>query len=66
MYLMNRDFEIVRARMQNRLRRAERARVAAEALAGADGRRSTPNAAVAAVTICDASCAQSDVARDAA
>jgi len=66
MYLMNRDFEIGRARMEDRLRRAERARVAAEALAGADGRRSPQNAAVAAVTICDASCEQTDVVRDAA
>jgi hypothetical protein len=38
MYLMNRDFQIGRARAADRLRRAERARVAASALAGVDGR----------------------------
>jgi hypothetical protein len=65
MYLMNRDFQIGRARMEDRLRRAERARVA-EALAGADGRTVTRDAPVAALTICDASCEQAEVACDAA
>jgi hypothetical protein len=66
MYLMNRDFQIGRARMEDRLRRAERARVAAEALAGADGRTVTREAPVAALTICDASCEQAEVTCDAA
>lgn len=68
MYLMNRDFQIGRARMEDRLRRAERARVAAEALAGAgaDGRKVGRDAPVAALTICDATCEQAEVACDAA
>ena len=55
MYLMNRNFDIGRARAADRLRRAERARVAAGALAGANGR-----------TTCDANCEQAAAVCDVA
>ena len=61
MYVMNRNFELGRARAADRLRRAERARVAAGAQAS-----HAPDALIASLAICSANCEQAAAECDAA
>jgi len=70
MYMVDRGFELGRARMADRLRRAERARLAELASASTDGGQVVRPAPVASLAIsdpsCDSSCGRTEVLCDAA
>jgi len=64
-YLMNRDFEIARARMTDRLRRAEQARVAASVMEAATIGRA-PVVTIALELACERRCEEPAAVREAA